>query len=186
VRFLELQLLIGKERSQAGAKAKLGGRSLAYGERVTGGGTLELPPGAIARVDKKSRVKWDAGAGPEAATTRLSSTHAKIGDELALEVTLSGDLDPTEHYAIVAVPSTVAIKQTEDILSDYRGQLLYGQQVTGGTRLQLLAVPFRGARTMRLLLEGAYAGKSPGLVAIRHIEKADGVSVRPIADVVVE
>lgn len=186
VRFLELQLLVGKEQAKAGATAKLAGRVVPFGQRATGGGTLELPAGAIARVDKKGKVRWDAAPGPEAATTRLSSTQAKVGEELALEVTLSGDLDPMEHYAIVAVPSTVAIKQTEDILSDYRGQLLYGQQVTGGTRLQLLAIPFRGSRSMKLLLEGAYPGKSPGRVAIRHIEKADGLSVRRIADVVVE
>jgi hypothetical protein len=188
VRFLELQLLVGKAQAQAkaGEKARLAGKPLAFGERATGGGTLELPAGAIARVDKKGKIRWEGAPGPEAATARISTTQAKVGDELALELTLSGDLDPTEHYAIVAVPSTVAIKQTEDILSDYRGQLIYGQQVTGGARLQLMAIPFRGARTMRLLLEGAYPGRSPGRVAIRHVEKSDGMSVRPLPEVAVE
>ena len=96
----------------------------------------------------------------------------RVGEELALQVELDADRDPLEYYALIAVPSTTSVKQTEDILSDYRGQLLYGQQGQGGTQMQLLVVPFRGSRSMRLLLEGAYRGHAPGLVLIRHIEGA--------------
>jgi hypothetical protein len=184
VKFLELQLLM----QSAGAKqpAKLGGKTLAFGERASGGGKLSLPEGAIARVDSKERLSWDGGALREAASVSLSRTEAHVGDELGMEVTLSGDLDPAEHYAIIAVPATVAVKQTEDILSDYRGQLIYGQQVTGGSRMQLLAVPFRGSRSMKLLLEGAYAGHAPGKVLIRHIENSGAFAVRQVPDVRVE
>jgi hypothetical protein len=187
VKFLELQLLM---QTGAGKQtARLDGRVVPFGERVTGGGKLTLPEGAIARIDERRRLSWDTADGlgvGEPASVRLSAVHARIGDELGMEINLSGDLDPAEYYAIIAVPSTVAVKQTEDILSDYRGQLIYGQQVTGGTRMQLLAVPFRGARSMKLLLEGAYAGHSPGKVIIRHIEKAGAAAVRPLPDVTVE
>jgi hypothetical protein len=122
----------------------------------------------------------------EWAQARVSAPSAKVGEELGLEIALSSDLDPMEYYAIVAVPSTVAIKQTEDILADYRGTLIYGQQVTGGTRMQLLAIPFRGNRSMKLVLEGAYPGRSFGKVAIRHIEKSDGYSVRSIPEIAVQ
>lgn len=186
VKFLELQLAMGETKAKG--KATVGGKPVAFGERIKGGGMLMIPAGAIARVDKQERVRWDNGQSQNNfAETRVSSGHATVGQELALEVALSSDLDPMEYYAIVAVPTTVAIKQTEDILADYRGQLLYGQQVTGGTRMQLLAIPFRGNRSMKLLLEGAYPGHSFGKVAIRHIEKAEGgVSIKTIPEIVVE
>ena len=41
-----------------------------------------------------------------------------------------------------------------------KGQLLYGQKTGGGEIIQLMAVPFRGARTMTLHLEGVYKGVS--------------------------
>ncbi len=189
VKFLELQLVIGAGRAKD--KPTMAGRSFAFGDRIKGGGTLAIPAGAIARVDKQERIRWDsppvAGqSSMEWAQARVSAPSAKVGEELGLEIALSSDLDPMEYYAIVAVPSTVAIKQTEDILADYRGTLIYGQQVTGGTRMQLLAIPFRGNRSMKLVLEGAYPGRSFGKVAIRHIEKSDGYSVRSIPEIAVQ
>ncbi len=175
VKFFELQLAIGEQRAHD--RARVDGRSIAFGERVKGGGKLELPAGAIARVDHQDHVRWDATTTGPRAQVSASATQAKVGDELGLEITLSNELDPTEYYALIAVPSTVAVKQTEDILSDYRGQLIYGQQASGGTRMQLLAVPFRGSRALRLVLEGAYPGHSVGKIAIRHIEKTADYSV---------
>ena len=70
----------------------------------------------------------------------------------------------------MAVPTTTAVKQTEDPLSDYKGQLIYGQQAMGGQKMQLLTVPFRGKRELRLILEGAFSGSASGAVAIRHVE----------------
>jgi len=186
VRFLELQLLLGKT-ANATSKPSLAGRPVAYNARIKNtAGTLTIPDGAIARVDKRTHVRWDSGQAPALATVTVTADRAAIGAELGFEVSLSSDLDPSEYYALVAVPSTVAIKQTADILSDYKGQLLYGQQVTGGTRMQLLAIPFRGSRSMKLVLEGAYPGHSPGKVAIRHIEKAEPASIVPIRDLSVE
>jgi hypothetical protein len=109
------------------------------------------------------------------AKVSVSRAAAKVGEELAMTVELDADRDPLEYYALIAVPSTTSVKQTEDILSDYRGQLIYGQQGQGGTQMQLLTVPFRGKRSLRLLLEGAYKGQSPGLVMIRHIESLQHV-----------
>jgi len=185
VKFLELQLLIGERRAKE--RPTLAGKALSFGQRASGGGTLVLPVGAIARIDERRRVSWEGGQGsPEWATARVSAPHARVGEELGLEIALSPDLDPSEYYAIVAVPSTVAVKQTEDLLSDYRGQLIYGQQVTGGTRMQLLAVPFRGARSLKLVLEGAYPGHSFGKLLVRHIEKADAYAARPLPEITVD
>jgi len=36
--------------------------------------------------------------------------------------------------------------------------------------MQLLTVPFRGKRELRLILEGAFSGSASGAVAIRHVE----------------
>jgi hypothetical protein len=75
------------------------------------------------------------------------------------------------------------VKQTVDILSDYRGQLIYGQQGMGSQQIQMLAVPFRGSRNLDLLLEGAYAGISPGMVMVRHIENSTLVATVPTPSV---
>lgn len=169
VRFVELQLLIGASAPLTQGLRKADGSPLGFEETVKGPATIEVPAGAIARVDRPQLMRLTATAQPFA-KVMVSKTQARVGEELALQVELDADRDPLEYYALIAVPSTTSVKQTEDILSDYRGQLIYGQQGQGGTQMQLLTVPFRGKRSLRLLLEGAYKGRSPGLVMIRHIE----------------
>lgn len=91
-----------------------------------------------------------------------------VGEERTILIELDKKLDPIDYYAVIALPSVVSLRQTEDILADYRGQLLYGQKSSGGERIQFLTVPFRGLRTMKLVVEGALPGKSHGFVMVRH------------------
>ncbi len=56
----------------------------------------------------------------------------------------------------------------EDVLSDDKGQLRYGQPARGGQKMQLLTVPFRCKRERRLILEDAIPGTATGTVAIRR------------------
>ncbi|OQA08233.1 MAG: hypothetical protein BWY66_01078 [bacterium ADurb.Bin374] len=91
-----------------------------------------------------------------------------VGEERTIVVELDKTLDPVDYYAVIALPSVVSLRQTEDILADYRGQLLYGQKSGGGERIQFVTVPFRGLRTMKLVIEGALPGKSHGFVMVRH------------------
>lgn len=183
VRFLELQLLLGSHAKPVGA-AEQAGAPVKFEQTVNGPTALTVPAGAIVRVDRKDLVQLVPTAAAFGRAS-VSKSAAQVGEELTLEVELDPSRDPLEYYAIVAVPTTTSVKQTEDILSDYRGQLIYGQQGQGGTQMQLLTVPFRGKRSMRLLLEGAYRGSSPGLVVIRHIESRGLVSGVPIPAVTV-
>jgi hypothetical protein len=95
-----------------------------------------------------------------------------------LTLTLDASRDPLEWAALIAVPSTVAVRQTADVLSDYKGQLLYGQQAMGASKIQLLAVPFRGARTLALELEGAFAGTSTGFVRLVRMDGSETAVAR--------
>ena len=47
-----------------------------------------------------------------------------IGDENEIQITLDQDKDPTHYYAVIAVPSNLSIRQTDDLLSDYKGRLI--------------------------------------------------------------
>jgi hypothetical protein len=185
VRFVELQLLIGASGPSAQGLRKADGSALGFEETVKGPATIELPAGTIARLDRPQLLRLTATTQPFA-TAKVSRSQARVGEELSLEVELAADRDPLEYYALIAVPTTTSVKQTEDILSDYRGQLLYGQQGQGGTQMQLLTVPFRGKRSLRLLLEGAYKGHSAGLVMIRHIESLNHVCGVAVPDVSVQ
>ena len=100
-----------------------------------------------------------------------------------LVVELGPGQDPAEWYAVVAVPSTVAVQQTEDVLSDYKGQLIYGQQATGAAKMQLLAVPFRGQRRLSLWLEAVAPGQSVGYVVARHVQRPDESAVVQLPEV---
>ncbi len=169
VRFLELQLLVGS-RAKASEAGKQGGETLRFDQTLRGPTAVELGAGAIARIDRKDVVRMEPTPNKTWARVRTSKPAAAVGEEFQLNIELDPSRDPLEHYAIIAVPTTTSVKQTDDILSDYRGQLIYGQQGQGGTQMQILTVPFRGKRSLSLLLEGAYRGSSPGLVVIRHIE----------------
>ena len=109
-----------------------------------------------------------------------------MAQETVLQIQLDQARDPLEYYAVIAVPSTTSVKQTEDILSDYKGQLIYGQQGTGGAKMQFLAVPFRGARDMRLLLEGLYPGTADAVIAIRHMSNPADVCTLRVTGVTVQ
>ena len=164
VRFLELLLLVARSPAKGGFDR--------FGLPIAGPAQLELPEGAVARLDKKGVVNlFDFGPKSESyGKVEVSRASLAMAQEATLTVTLDASRDPLEYAALVAVPTTVAIKQTEDILSDYKGQLIYGQQAMGTQKMQLISVPFRGSRSLRLLLEGAFAGTSPGAVVIRHLE----------------
>ncbi|HEY3353381.1 MAG TPA: alpha-2-macroglobulin family protein [Polyangia bacterium] len=191
VRFFELMLLMGP--GQAAAQPVVvsgahGARQVAFGDRVDARErlTLKAGAGAVVRIDRGGRISLLEGGGVPFAAAHITHRDLVVSQEAALTIQLDAARDPLEYYAIIAVPTTTAVKQTEDILSDYKGQLLYGQQSMGGAKMQVLAVPFRGSRTMRLLLEGVYPGVSDGLVAIRHMSnpaelchvRVQGVSVR--------
>ena len=110
----------------------------------------------------------------------------KVGEEAVLQITLDNDRDPSEYYAVIAVPSVFSIRQTEDLLSDYKGQLLYGQRAAGGTKIQFLTVPFRGSRVMVLNLEATQKGRSDGYVFVRHISNPDIVATGKIGTITVK
>lgn len=182
VRFIELQLLMAAPQNPQGLHLA-DGSALRYGTIVKGPAKIAVPEGAIARIDTPQWMRLVPTSQPFA-QVRVSTPQARVGGEITFEVELGKDRDPLEYYALIAVPTTTSVKQTEDILSDYRGQLIYGQQGQGGTQMQLLTVPFRGKRSLKLLLEGAYKGTSPGLVMIRHIDnlsKVCGVPTPPIS-----
>ena len=108
------------------------------------------------------------------------------GEEIELHIELDKTKDPSEYYAIIVAPSVLSIRQTEDLLSDYKGQLLFGQKVAGGERIQLLTVPFRGSHDMILHLEGTVKGKSEGLVLVRHISNPEIIQTIKIPSVTVQ
>ncbi len=168
VRFLELLVAMARDGKPASGFDR-------FEKPIAGPTSLRIPDGAVVRIDKPGVVPLmeTSGRASSFGKVELSAVELPIAGESALTITLDPSRNPLEYYAIVAVPSTTAVKQTEDILSDYKGQLIYGQQAMGGQKMQLLAVPFRGSRTLRLLLEGAIPGSSPGFVAIRHIENGE-------------
>ena len=188
VRFLELQLLIGsraKANEPGVLRSEKGSVPLRFEQTLRGPVSIDLAAGAIARIDRKDVVRMEPTPTRSLGRVRTSKSSLHVGEELSLTVDLDASRDPLEYYAIIAVPTTTSVKQTEDILSDYRGQLIYGQQGQGGTQMQIVTVPFRGKRSLNLLLEGAYRGSSPGLVVIRHIEARGQVAGVAIADVAV-
>ncbi len=175
VRFLELMVLVADGQKGHGTVTVSQGstvRALKFGERVTAKGSamLTAPSGAVVRIDHSANVNLSDGPKPAFAQATIDKTDLAVGRGATLTVTLDEGKDPLEYYAIIAVPTTTAVKQTEDILADYKGELIYGQQGQGASKMQLLAVPFRGNRTMRLFLEGLYPGTAAGFVAIRHLE----------------
>jgi len=118
--------------------------------------------------------------------TTIDKKAFKVGQEGTLTIQLDKDKDPAEYYAIIAVPSVLSIRQTEDLLSDYKGQLLYGQRASGGTKIQFITVPFRGSGRMVLNLEATQKGESDGYVLVRHISNPDIIATGKIEVVTVK
>jgi hypothetical protein len=166
VRFLQLLLAMAHDGQKPCSYDQ-------YEQPIAGPTSFRPPEGAVVRIDRTGEVPLLEVGGPNGSSlgkVEVSEREISMAGQAVLTVTLDPALDPLEYYAIVAVPTTTAVKQTEDVLSDYKGQLIYGQQAMGGQKMQLLTVPFRGKRELRLLLEGAFPGSAPGAVAIRHIE----------------
>jgi len=147
---------------------KLGGKPVQFSTE-SGEVGVKMPQNAIVLIEDKRpmlmseyltregffKVSHDAGS-------------ITVGEERTIMIELDKSRDPIDYYAVIALPSVVSLRQTDDILADYRGQLLYGQKSSGGERIQFLTVPFRGLRTMKLTIEGALPGKSHGFVMVRH------------------
>ena len=191
VRFFELVLLTGGSKTPAGAVSvvdQAGTRAFKFGERIKsrGAGALKVPAGAVVRLDRPGRVSLVEPGAVQFARAAVSRPSIRVAQETVLQIQLDQARDPLEYYAVIAVPSTTSVKQTEDILSDYKGQLIYGQQGTGGAKMQFLAVPFRGARDMRLLLEGLYPGTADAVIAIRHMSNPADVCTLRVKDVAVQ
>ena len=110
-----------------------------------------------------------------------------MGEESDLVIKLDGqEFDPADYIATIAVPSTLSVKQTEDLLSDYKGQLIYGQRETGGQKIQLLTVPFRGSKQIVLKTAGVQKGSSEGYVLVRHVSNPNIISAVKINTVSVQ
>jgi hypothetical protein len=136
--------------------------------------TLRMPPQPITRLDSQGELELTSGPSVPWLRAELRDRTLPLqGGRTELVVELGPEQDPAEWYAVVAVPSTVAVQQTEDVLADYKGQLLYGQQAAGAAKVQLLTVPFRGQRKMCLWLEAVAPGESAGYVVARHVQRPD-------------
>lgn len=181
VKFLDLLVTMAKDQAGSPAgdvvieaagkpveKLKLGDKPIQFATESDAAG-LTIPQHAIALIEDRRPMLMS-----EYMTTsgffKVSHDAASIGvgEERTIVIELDKTRDPIDYYAVIALPSVVSLRQTGDILADYRGQLLYGQKSSGGERIQFLTVPFRGLRTMKLVVEGALPGKSHGLVMVRH------------------
>jgi len=118
-------------------------------------------------------------------SVKSSRNELKIGEETQILIQLDQDKDPTEYYAIIAVPSVLSLRQTEDLLTDYKGQLLYGQKTAGGEKIQLITVPFRGSRKMLLEVDAVLKGVSEGFVLVRHINNPSVIATVKMVPVAV-
>lgn len=117
---------------------------------------------------------------------KTEKQNLKVGEETEIIIELDKDKDPTEYYALIAIPSVLSVKQTEDLLSDYKGQLIYGQRASGGVKIQLLTVPFRGSRNIVLRTDANYKGVSEGFVMVKHINNPDIIVTSKIKQVTVK
>jgi hypothetical protein len=152
------------------------------------GETLKLsaPSYVVYQVDRMENINlYDYLVDKPFFTVNIEKSILSVGEEGVLRIELDKEKDPSEYYAIIAVPSVLSIRQTADLLSDYKGQLLYGQRVSGGEKIQLLAVPFRGSRDMVLQVEGANKGQSEGFVLVRHLSNPDIIQTIKIPKITV-
>jgi hypothetical protein len=191
IRFLELLVIMAEGKPGSGpvlVKTGQGTKEVSPGARIKGqpGLTVKVPSGAVVRIDRQGTVVLKGTpTGKALGKVEVKTRQLVVGGEAVMTVNLEPGLDPLEYYALVAVPTTTTIKQTGDILADYRGELIYGQQATGSSKMQIITLPFRGARTIKLLLEGAWPGNSPGVVMIRHIENPYDYGTFPIPSITV-
>ena len=158
VRFFELVLLTGGSKPPPARSA--GGISPARGASSSARSRRAAPARSRCR-----RARWCASTGPAAsrssrrgrpfARAEVAAEHRR-GAGGGAHIQLDGGRDPLEYYALIA-PCQTAVKQTEDILSDYKGQLIYGQQGTAGPRCSSWRCR-SAARAPAPLLEGLCPG----------------------------
>lgn len=138
--------------------------------------TIKAPKYCVIRIDNKKNLSlMDYLKNKPFFTAKMSKDSLKPGDEADFVVELAKDRNPEDYYAIIAVPSMMSIRQTEDLLSDYKGSLLYGQRNLGGQQINAITVPFRGSRRIVLNLEAIYKGEGPGFVLVRHMSNPEDI-----------
>ncbi|HNW34124.1 MAG TPA: hypothetical protein PKM25_04280 [Candidatus Ozemobacteraceae bacterium] len=181
VKFLDLLITMAKDSAGKPAgeieieaagkpaeKRKLGEKPVQFSTE-SGETGVKAPQNAIVLIEDKRPMLMSEYLTREGFfTVSHYAASINVGEEHTITIELDKSRDPIDYYAVIALPSVVSLRQTDDILADYRGQLLYGQKSSGGERIQFLTVPFRGLRTMKLTIEGALPGKSRGFVMVRH------------------
>lgn len=196
VRFLELMVQMAADRQLSAAptiKLKAGGadwETVVLGqepkliEPQTAPVEIQAPAFVTVRQDQEREIRFAdyLQASGHFFSVQCSTNAWTMGQQGELTVTLNQDQNPSDYYAVVALPSVLALRQTDDLLADYKGQLLYGQKAAGGEKIQLVAVPFRGSRTLRLFVEASQPGHSPGYVLVRHISNPQIISTLKVED----
>jgi len=131
VKFIELLLLMAREEKvrpdasvevikdgKAGQIVKFSGAPLTL-EAADGDMAVQAPEFSAARSDATAEINiFDHLEKPSFFSAEFDRGIMDIGDEGKLTIRLEKEKDPTEYYAIVAVPSTLSVRQTDDLLSD--------------------------------------------------------------------
>jgi len=117
---------------------------------------------------------------------KVSKKDLVVGEGTDIIVDLPKGHDPTQYYAIILLPSNLSARQTEDLLADYRGSLLYGQKSEGGERIQILQVPFRGSSRLVIKAEATMKGQSKGFIVVRHINNEEVIATVDTGVVIVK
>lgn len=142
-----------------------------------------LTKGTFYRIDRTAAVDpWHIPEGSPSSQFQLSKAPGTlaVGQEGKLQVTLNPERDPASYVAWVLLPAHLALKLTADNLRDARGASLVGQGQTGGQKVQVARIPFRGSRDMTLILEGLYPGEGDGQIVVRHLADEKDLSSLPL------
>lgn len=193
--FLELLLLMAKSdklKPEAKVTVKQDGKSTEY--MITGkpeviestdrDTTIVAPPYVTVREDMEKTIQLYHYLESECFFA-LKKYPKKLGtgQQADIIIELDNDKDPLEYYAIIALPSVFSLLRTDDLLADYKGNLLYGTKAHGGEKIQLLTVPFRGLRKMTIVVEAVQRGVSAGYVLVRHVSNPDIIATLKLPEV---
>lgn len=138
--------------------------------------TVKLPAYAMLREDYSRDINvYDYMEQKPFFAVDVKDKELKVSHDTKMTVTLDKDKDPVNYYAVIVVPSVTSIKQTEDILSDYKGNVIYGQKSSSGVKMQIIEAPFKGKRDMTIELETVFAGESEGFVLVRNLGNPDEI-----------
>ncbi len=191
--FLDLLLLMAKDKKFSKTKVAVDGKEYKLGEEpyvsevLERTATVKADQYTVLRIDNEKVINmYDYASRDALATATVDKAVLSMGGRTYVSIELAKALDPSEYYAIVAAPSVVSIKQTEDLLSDYKGQLIYGQRSSGGEKIQLIATPFRGKARMLIEVEATQKGSSEGFVLVRHISNPDIICTVKIPKIMVQ